>query len=485
MDLGREIRNANRAQRRLLDVRETRSSAPHWSNPGWFCCPATCDSGGFVVSGAWNTGPMESEHQFDTCVEGVAALAALDVRAIEVREVAPRQLMSLATTIEAARVRLDALQGRVLAELDARGSTEALEGLTTKPWVARECGLDPRVAGRRIRVGKVLARHLPETERALAEGRISFDHAAVLAGACNDRNAAELREVEAHLIEEARWVGFAKWENLVRGVAATLDEDGSYDPDQDLERNQLSMAVVGDELVVKGALLGDGRVIVEQTIGHFADQLFRQYRNDEAVTGIAPPSRRVLQALALVEICRRARAVDLTATKPAAPEAVIVIDGSQLDEHVDAPQASDGEGNPLQPAGQPLGSVFKLACTATLRAVLMDEFGEPMDHGREIRNANRAQRRLLKVRDGGCVFPGCCAPAAWSDGHHIRWWHRDGGGTDIRNLLSLCRFHHGIVHRKGWGVRLDADGWAVFTRPDGHTFWGQRHGRTRAGPAPP
>ena len=61
--------------------------------------------------------------------------------------------------------------------------------MKTKPWVARECGLDPRVAGRRIRVGKTLARHLPETERALAEGRISFDHAAVLAGACNDRNA--------------------------------------------------------------------------------------------------------------------------------------------------------------------------------------------------------------------------------------------------------------------------------------------------------
>ena len=431
---------------------------------------------------------MASEHQFDECVARVGGLASLDVCALDVREVAPRSLMTLATTLEAARGRLDALQGKVLAELDARGSTEVLEGLKTKPWLAHRCGLDPRVAGRRIRVGKILARHLPETERALAEGRISFDHAAVLAGACNDRNAAELREVEANLIAEARFEKFSKWEHLVRSVGTTLDQDGSYDPDADLDRNQLNLALVGDELVLKGALLGDCRVIVEQTIGHFADQLFRQFKKDEQLTGIAPPSRRVLQALALVEICRRARAVDLGRSRPAEPEALIVIDGSQLDERLAdgaGVQACDCDGVPLQQPGQPLGSVFKLVCTATLRAVLVDSMGQPMDHGRAIRNATRAQRRLMQVRDGGCTFPGCCAPAAWTDGHHLRWWHRDGGGTDLVNLISLCRFHHGIVHRNGWGVRLSDDGWAIFTRPDGVSFWGQRHGRQRAGPAPP
>ena len=30
---------------------------------------------------------------------------------------------------------------------------------------------------------------------------------------------------------------------------------------------------------------------------------------------------------------------------------------------------------------------------------------------------------------------------------------------------------------------LDPDGWTRWTRPDGHTFWGQRHQRRRAGPA--
>jgi hypothetical protein len=59
-----------------------------------------------------------------------------------------------------------------------------------------------------------------------------------------------------------------------------------------------------------------------------------------------------------------------------------------------------------------------------------------------------------------------------------------GGVTDLCNLVALCRHHHGVAHRKGWSVRVDADGWAIFQSPTSTAFWGQRHGRQREGPPP-
>jgi hypothetical protein len=49
------------------------------------------------------------------------------------------------------------------------------------------------------------------------------------------------------------------------------------------------------------------------------------------------------------------------------------------------------------------------------------------------------------VRDGGCVATGCDIPHRWCDAHHILHWI-DGGGTDLDNLILLCRRHHTMWH---------------------------------------
>ena len=42
-----------------------------------------------------------------------------------------------------------------------------------------------------------------------------------------------------------------------------------------------------------------------------------------------------------------------------------------------------------------------------------------------------------------------------------------GGETKLGNLVTLCSFHHMLVHEGGFGVTVTDDGMFVFTRPNG------------------
>ena len=79
-------------------------------------------------------------------------------------------------------------------------------------------------------------------------------------------------------------------------------------------------------------------------------------------------------------------------------------------------------------------------------------------------------RKALHARDRGCRWPGCDAPAAWTDAHHLTAWYH-GGPTSIERLLSLCRWHHVLVHEGRWHIHLDpATGEVTVTRPDGQPY---------------
>ncbi len=115
-----------------------------------------------------------------------------------------------------------------------------------------------------------------------------------------------------------------------------------------------------------------------------------------------------------------------------------------------------------------------LLCDPVITALIVDVLGVPLDMGREIRLANRRQRRALERRDGGCIFPGCDAPIGWCDAHHVIWWD-DDGPTDITNLALLCRYHHGVTHRSGWTMTATTGQRFTWTTPLGQTLHSQRH----------
>ena len=74
-----------------------------------------------------------------------------------------------------------------------------------------------------------------------------------------------------------------------------------------------------------------------------------------------------------------------------------------------------------------------------------------LDVGRKARTIPPSLRRALESRDRGCRFPGC--GLRFTDAHHIEHW-ADGGQTNLRNLVLLCRFHHRLVHEEGYTVHF-------------------------------
>jgi len=105
------------------------------------------------------------------------------------------------------------------------------------------------------------------------------------------------------------------------------------------------------------------------------------------------------------------------------------------------------------------------ACDATLVGLVEDAAGEPLNIGRKSRSIPPALRRALRSRDGGCRFPGCDR-TRFTEGHHVKHW-ADGGETKLGNLVTLCNFHHRLVHEGAYAVAATDDGVFVFTRPDG------------------
>ncbi|PSL56579.1 uncharacterized protein DUF222 [Saccharothrix carnea] len=95
----------------------------------------------------------------------------------------------------------------------------------------------------------------------------------------------------------------------------------------------------------------------------------------------------------------------------------------------------------------------RIACDARVIPVVLGGNSEVLDLGRTKRTVSVAQRKALHARDRGCAFPGCGRPPKWCDAHHVRFW-MNGGGTDLDNLVLLCRTHHSLIHHSRWTITM-------------------------------
>jgi hypothetical protein len=90
----------------------------------------------------------------------------------------------------------------------------------------------------------------------------------------------------------------------------------------------------------------------------------------------------------------------------------------------------------------------------------------PLDTGTPTNLITGSLRRAVITRDRHCAFPGCDAPPAACQVHHLKP-KATGGQTRLGNLVLLCAFHHLIaVHQWGWSLTLHTDGTITAVSPD-------------------
>ncbi len=91
------------------------------------------------------------------------------------------------------------------------------------------------------------------------------------------------------------------------------------------------------------------------------------------------------------------------------------------------------------------GQLLRWACEAKLMPAVLDTKGHVLDLGRSKRFHTEAQRIALIIAQKTCQHPACDTAGAFCHVHHTNPWS-EGGGTNTRDAVLLCPFHHHQTH---------------------------------------
>ncbi len=442
--------------------------------------------------------PRIIERMFDLVPLAEAAEhAALQVAAYDVEVASDDMLLAATPRLERARRAIEGALGASLGELDRRGTTDLRFGHRTASWFALEVGCPKGESSRRVINGRRMLSYLGHVHDALANGDVSWEHTRVLTDLTTPRNADVVAGLQREFLDLAEVLPFERWRNEVKGLVDLADGDGSFRPGPESSTLRMTTGFAGS-VELAGTLTALDGAKLRQAIEAAADKLQLTYREEvRAGARDSVPTRAELLAQALAELVRSGVAAgsgrDRSGRGPVTELTLVAHAADPIGRHRPHQHETESSAGNCYRASEstnvsdlPESTVRTLCCDPVIRAVVVDSLGNPIDLGRATRIVPKGLRRALQVRDGGCVFPGCDAPSAWCDLHHVVHW-ADGGPTSVENLASLCRHHHGATHRTGWTMTADPDRQQrfVWTRPDGIRIASQRASDHHHDHAPP
>lgn len=165
-------------------------------------------------------------------------------------------------------------------------------------------------------------------------------------------------------------------------------------------------------------------------------------------------SVRQMQADALARLAEHALGCD---RRDLPLEGATVIVRMTLDDLVDDSGSCSGSAT-IDGLAAPISvaTARRMAAGGSVIPCVLGGGSEILDWGRRRRLFSPAQRLALGERDGGCAM--CAAPPGMTKAHHIRWWARDAGPTDLANGVLLCESCHHRIHDNGWDIRIEGEG---------------------------
>ena len=377
------------------------------------------------------------------------------------QRVADNDLLELTRHLEKVSRRCQAPQLAVTQEITERGLPDQRGHRSTATFLSDLLTITTHEAGGRVRAAKMLLPRdtfaagelpplLPLSAAAVSAGEVGPDQLRVITRTMAaipspvDERTREL--CEALLVKEAAYRPAPTLQTIADQIICRVNPDGS---DQDLDQADRAEFTIG-------AARGDGLTPIRGLLDKLAVEHLRQAIEplaapkpaDDGAPDPRPAATR--RAHALAELMRRWLGLGESPTsRGVRPHATIICTLDDLRTGVGAALLDYAD-----TAGA--GLTRLLTCDADIALHIVDEQGRFIDGSKDFRLFNPAQRRALAVRDGGCAWPGCDIPAAWTDAHHIQHWAH-GGKTELDNAVLLCGYHHGYIHRATteWEIRLN------------------------------
>ncbi len=415
-----------------------------------------------------------------------ALLAALDeLLAVAPRDLDGAQAEALADLLGSVAGRASVGQARLLPVIEADGLWALGPHRSLVQWAAARFGSSIASARAQVRLGRALREDLPLTSDAAVAGRMSAEAARVLATLAPTTPARRTALAdpandcdEAFLVDQARRLPVDDLRTVVRAWADHADpeaDDRGYV--EASAREHLEIARVPYGFRVDGQL----------TVDH-GEQLRTAL---SAVMGVPaagdPRSTSQRRAQGLADLARVVLDHGLVGTGTAVrPQVTVHVDHATLMTLLDRASAADAPGGapgrlapPVGPmstealrrgasfddgTGVPRTVLARLACDSAWNRVIFGPDSQVLDAGRTQRTYTGPKRAAVIARDRTCRYPGCSAPPAISEVHHVRHWARDHGRTAVAEGVLLCWHHHELAHRRGLQITREAGGWAFTDR---------------------
>lgn len=333
----------------------------------------------------------------------------------------------------AERERVEAALVREVGVLVASGEWAADGAGSATGWLVQRGGMAGAEAARLVRNGR-LVHHHERTAKLLDRGEVTSGHVDVLARAARHREVC-FAEHEETLLDAARSLAVEQFRTVARRWRVLADDVATdADATHAFEARHLHCSVTFQGSVrIDGLLDPDGGARFLAALDAYMDK---------------DPQRCAAQrrADALVRLAAGDTATTVTVD--------VLVDAESLVGQVPA-DLHDARSDLARVGPVAPSTVRRLACDGLVGRIIR-QGSEILDVGRRQRLATPGQWRAVRARDGGCVVPDCDAPPEWCDVHHLHDW-AGGGGTDLDNLVLVCRRHHVACHEGRWTLHRRPD----------------------------
>jgi 5-methylcytosine-specific restriction protein A len=235
---------------------------------------------------------------------------------------------------------------------------------------------------------------------------------------------------------------------LITRAEAHLDPDGLEPAERDRRADRsLTMFERDGMLHLTGRFDAESAAPIKTVIESVVSAQFRASRDLEN-TGVDADPRSLPQ--------RQADALTLVAQHLLGCDHDMPLGGATIIVRVTVDDLVTGTGHAtIDGINQPISiaAAGRLAAGGGVIPCVLDSNSEILDWGRNRRFFTQSQRLALAERDGGCAM--CGLPPSMTKAHHLKWWQRDTGPTDLRNGVLLCESCHHRIHDNGWEIHID------------------------------